>query len=157
MLKRSCIFASLILGLLSCGDSSVVFQDTHEMAGESWHKDSTVVFDFDIKDTNTLHDFYFNLRTTSSYEWANLFVFAEIKAPNELFNIDTVEFVLANKKGEWNGRKSGSIIENDLLFITKKRFPASGTYSLKFTQAMRQDQLSEIVDVGLRIKEITED
>jgi len=35
-------------------------------------------------------------------------------------------------------------------------FPEKGTYSLKFTQAMRQDDLTEIVDVGLRIKDVSQ-
>ena len=52
------------------------------------------------------------------------------------------------------GKHSGSVVENDLLFITKKRFPQTGTYNLKFVQAMRQDDLNEILDVGLRIKEV---
>lgn len=154
MIKVLGVLGIICLGLHSCGDADVVYQETKEIPATGWHKDTAYSFNFEIADTTTLHDFYFDLRTTSAYEWSNLFVFVEIKAPNDKFNIDTVEFVLANKKGEWNGKKSGSIVENDLLFITKKRFPEVGPYSLTFSQAMREDVLNEVVDVGLKIKEV---
>jgi len=98
MLKYFGIFVLLAIATSSCGDANVIFQETKEIPEESWNKDYPVSFDFEIDDTTRLHDFYFNLRTTSSYEWYNLFVFVEIIAPNELFNIDTVEFVFSNKK-----------------------------------------------------------
>ena len=79
-------------------------------------------------------------------------MFVEIESPTEKFNIDTVEFLLANSVGEWTGVSSGSIVTNKILFISKKRFPSIGTYTLSFNQAMRQDELDEIMDVGLIMK-----
>jgi gliding motility-associated lipoprotein GldH len=79
-------------------------------------------------------------------------MFVEIGSPEDQYNIDTVEFLLANSVGEWTGISSGSIINNKVLFINKKRFPALGTYRLTFNQAMRQDDLKEVMDVGIIIK-----
>lgn len=157
MFKQFVVFSLLAIGLLSCSDSGVVFQDSMEIPGAKWEKDAPISFDFSISDTMKRHDFYLNLRNTTAYEWSNLYLFVEIKFPNEKFNVDTVEFVLANKYGEWIGKKSGSIVDNDLLFIKGKRFPLKGDYSLSFSQAMRQDVLGEITDVGLRIKEAKKD
>ena len=118
----------------------------------TWNKNEGVSFDFDINDTAEFYDFYFNLRTSNLYEWSNLYMFVEIRSPEEQFNIDTVEFSLANSVGEWTGVSSGSIINNKILFISKKRFPSLGTYKLTFNQAMRQDDLTEVMDVGIIIK-----
>jgi gliding motility-associated lipoprotein GldH len=122
------------------------------MENNTWNKNEGVSFDFDINDTAQFYDFYFNLRTTNLYEWSNLYMFVEIGSPEEQFNIDTVEFSLANSVGEWTGISSGSIINNKILFISKKRFPSLGTYKLTFSQAMRQDDLTEVMDVGIIIK-----
>ena len=141
---------SLLLG--ACGDADIVYQDSKVIENNTWNKNEGVSFDFDIKDTTEFYDFYFNLRTSNLYEWSNLYMFVEIGSPEEQFNIDTVEFSLANSVGEWTGVSSGSIINNKILFISKKRFPSLGTYKLTFNQAMRQDNLTEVMDVGIIIK-----
>jgi gliding motility-associated lipoprotein GldH len=138
--------------LVSCGDSDIVYQSSKVIENSKWSKNEGVSFDFDINDTSEFYDFYFNLRTTNLYEWSNLYMFVEIGSPEDKFNIDTVEFSLANSVGEWTGVSSGSIINNKILFISKKRFPLQGTYKLTFNQAMRQDDLTEVLDVGIIIK-----
>ena len=138
--------------LISCGDSDVVYQNSKIIENNTWNKNESVTFNFDINDTNEFYDFYFNLRTTNLYEWSNLYMFVEIGSPEGQYNIDTVEFLLANSVGEWTGISSGSVINNKVLFINKKRFPALGTYRLTFNQAMRQDDLKEVMDAGIIIK-----
>ena len=138
--------------LISCSDPDVVYQNSKVIENNIWNKNDSVTFDFDINDTTDFYDFHFNLRTTNLYEWSNLFVFVEIRFPEGQHNTDTVEFLLANSVGEWTGVSSGSIINNKVLFINQKRFPALGTYRLTFNQAMRQDDLKEVMDVGIIIK-----
>ena len=138
--------------LISCSDPDVVYQNSKVIENNTWNKNDSVRFDFDINDTTEFYDFYFNLRTTNLYEWSNLYMFVEIRSPEDQYNIDTVEFLLANSVGEWTGVSSGSIINNKVLFINQKRFPALGTYRLTFNQAMRQDDLKEVMDVGIIIK-----
>jgi gliding motility-associated lipoprotein GldH len=143
---------AISLLLSSCGDVDIVYQNSKAIENNVWNKNDSISFDFDINDTTEFYDFYFNLRTTNLYEWSNLYMFVEIGSPEEQFNIDTVEFSLANSDGEWTGVSSGSIINNKILFISKKRFPSLGTYKLTFNQAMRQDDLTEVMDVGIIIK-----
>ena len=150
---NKCLYIFVISLLLSsCGDADIVYQNSKVMENNTWNKDEGVSFDFEISDTTEFYDFYFNLRTTNLYEWSNLYMFVEIGSPENLFNIDTVEFSLANSVGEWTGVSSGSIVNNKILFISKKRFPSMGTYKLTFNQAMRQDDLTEVMDVGIIIK-----
>ena len=49
-------------------------------------------------------------------------MFVEIGSPEEQFNIDTVEFSLANSVGEWTGVSSGSIINNKIFSLVKNGF-----------------------------------
>ena len=117
---------AISLLLSSCGDVDIVYQNSKAIENNVWNKNDSISFDFDINDTTEFYDFYFNLRTTNLYEWSNLYMFVEIGSPEEQFNIDTVEFSLANSDGEWTGVSSGSIINNKILFISKKRFPSLG-------------------------------
>tara|TARA_B110000285_G_scaffold100230_1_gene114227 strand:- start:148 stop:618 length:471 start_codon:yes stop_codon:yes gene_type:complete len=147
------LYISVVALLLSsCGDADIVYQNGKVIENNTWNKNEGVSFEFDINDTTEFYNFYFNLRTTNLYEWSNLYMFVQIESPEEQFNIDTVEFSLANPLGEWTGISSGSIINNKILFISKKRFPSLGTYKLTFNQAMRQDDLTEVMDVGIIIK-----
>tara|TARA_B110000285_G_scaffold183729_1_gene208028 strand:- start:161 stop:598 length:438 start_codon:yes stop_codon:yes gene_type:complete len=140
--------------LSSCGDADIVYQNSKVMENNTWNKNEGVSFDFEITDTTEFYKFYLNMRTTNLYEWSNLYMFVEIESPEDRSNIDTVEFVLANSVGEWTGVSSGSIINNNMLFIPKLRFQSLGTYILNFNQAMRQDDLTEVMDVGIIIKKV---
>ena len=150
---NKCLYIFVISLLLSsCGDADIVYQNSKVMENNTWNKNEGVSFDFEITDTTEFYKFYLNMRTTNLYEWSNLYMFVEIESPEDRSNIDTVEFVLANSVGEWTGVSSGSIINNNMLFIPKLRFQSLGTYKLTFNQAMRQDNLTEVMDVGIIIK-----
>jgi gliding motility-associated lipoprotein GldH len=46
----------------------------------------------------------------------------------------------------------GDIWDNRALFRERMRFPQSGRYTFEIEQAMRQNPLPQIMDVGLRIE-----
>lgn len=80
-------------------------------------------------------------------------MFVHSKYPNGYSDIDTLEFFLADPTGKWLGDNSGTIVENRAL-LSKGLFPATGTYTFTFEQAMRNDSLPEILDVGLSVRKI---
>lgn len=147
------VIAILALGLLtSCADGDVILEDTTPMAGQNWNSNDTVVFMFDIEDTVGYFDFYMNLRTTTSYEYSNCFVFATLVSPT-MYAVDTINIPLADpSSGRWLGEVSGSMVENHVLFMKNVRFHEVGEYGIKFVQGMRDEPLGEISDVGLTIK-----
>ena len=59
---------------------------------------------------------------------------------------------LADDKGQWLGDGMGDIWDNRALFRERMRFPQSGLYTFEIEQAMRQNPLPQIMDVGLRIE-----
>ena len=80
-------------------------------------------------------------------------MFIETTSPNGAVMIDTVEFILTDNNGKWLGKGLGSI--NSLLIPYKSniRFPYRGIYSFSLQQAMRQDVVDGLKDVGLCIQE----
>lgn len=155
-MKTGLIFSFICLVFLtsSCQGDAPFFEENKNIPEQNWDKNNVLSFSFEIKDTLAFYDFYFNLRTTTAYEWANLYAFVDMESPNDMVYRDTVELPLANDMGKWYGKNSGSLVENSVLFFKNVNFDRSGTYRVFITQAMRSDALAEIVDVGLKIVEV---
>lgn len=146
------ILLLLVAMLSSCVDGDILIEETTPISDQSWSSKDTVAFEFNIDDTTAYFDFYLNLRTTTSYEYANCFVFATLKSPTMIV-VDTIDIPLADKSsGRWLGDVSGSMVENHVMFIHKVRFHELGKYDISFVQGMRDEPLGEISDVGLTIK-----
>ncbi len=135
----------------SCTDESIFFEENKEIENQRWSQKDVVSFEFDIDDTLQRYDFYLNLRTTTSYEFSNIYIFTELISPT-LIAKDTIDPILAEQTGRWLGEESGSMVENNIWFMTNVRFTEMGHYQILFEQGMRKKELGEIVNVGLTIK-----
>lgn len=151
-IKRIAFLVTLLLGLIvtSCADENVFYEASEVMENQEWSATDTIAFEFDIQDTVQKYDFFMNMRITTSYEWANCYVFMSLAGP-ELVAFDTVQIPLADLTGKWNGKLSGSMVENNVLFMKSVRFPQPGKHKITFVQGMRDQNLSEVSDVGLTI------
>ncbi len=67
---------------------------------------------------------------------------------------DTMEVVLANGKGEWQGSGAGDIFDFKVPIKRNVRFPLAGKYKFVFEQGMRTDPLPLIMDFGLEIEKV---
>lgn len=143
-------YLPVLMALASC-DSTVVFEENQAIENASWKASAPVLFEFEMKDTTTLHNFYINLRNGENYAYSNIYVFVELEFPNGKKSIDTVECILADPTGKWIGSGSGSIYDNRFLYQHGKQFPLSGRYKVNIQQGMRTDELNGINDVGFRI------
>lgn len=159
MTKNRCLFIaflSFVLVLQSCKGEDIYFQKYTDFPKESWAADSPQTFDFEIEDTTELYDFFFNLRHTNDYVYRNIFVFWQLKSPDGRTKTDTAQFILADRKGKWLGvSASGTLIENSMWFL-KTKLPTKGRYTFSFTQGMREKELNDIKNVGLKISKSNE-
>jgi gliding motility-associated lipoprotein GldH len=147
----SAVFALLLL-LAGC-DSARVFEENREMENSSWNMNQKLNFEFDIPDTQTPYNLYFNLRHTDDYPFANIYVFFHTTVPGGEISTDTVEFQLANPQtGAWLGKGQGELHDCQMRFRTGMKFTKAGHYKLEIEQAMRSEQLDGIKDAGFRIE-----
>ena len=147
------LFSFLILAVVfhSCKGGDIYFQEYTEIENQSWDMKNVKSFDFEIRDTNALYDFFFNLRNTNDYPYANIFVFWKLESPDGKTKTDTAQFILARPNGQWLGNSaSGTVIDNSMYFF-KTKLPTRGVYTFNFTQGMRDNELLEVKDVGLKI------
>lgn len=151
-MRRSLFYCLFCLFLLSSCDDNRLYEYNHDLTNNSWGVDDTLGFRYDIQDTARSYNLFINLRNTPRYYYSNLYLFLKITAPNGKYSIDTVECVLADKKGKWLGNTAAGIIENKIAYKKNIHFPLEGPYTVTYIQAMRENELSGIASVGFRIE-----
>ena len=154
---RQGIIVLAVFSLLSC-TNNLLFKADKEIK-DGWHADSTIVFQFNISDTTNVFYSEINIRHTISYPFQNLFMFIHIITPDGQTKIDTLECVLADIVGKWNGKGMGDILDFTQIYKDSIVFKTEGNYKIVIEQAMRYGEfpsiksLKEIVSVGVCIKE----
>ena len=134
--------------LTSCGsdklyDESVVIPDA------KWDMENVPYFDVMVDDTLTDYAFYLNIRHLENYRYSNLFIFLHTEFPNGNITHDTIECTFAYPDGRWMSKGSGTIRSAKILLNPALRFPLSGEYHFEIEQAMRDEVLKGITDIGL--------
>lgn len=143
------------LFLYSCSKPAITQKEFP--IGESWHKDSILTFSFEQKASVKAYDIFLTIKNNDDYKWSNLFLFCDIYFPNKTEHIrDTLEFILADNKGEWTGKGT---LEYTSKFPFRKnvKFPQTGVYKISIQQAMRCSDNDNIINgisnVGFSIYE----
>jgi len=132
----------------------VVFTDSVAIPSEVWSLDNIPEFNADITDTASLCNVHFTLRTGTSYPYRNIWLFVKTVSPSGKSITDTLQYMLADEKGEWFGKGFGDIRELNLPYRTGVFFREKGTYSFIIRHGMRDENLNGVYDLGLRISKI---
>jgi gliding motility-associated lipoprotein GldH len=123
-----------------------------DIRNELWNIDSTANFKISVSDTLSVFNIYLNLRNTSSYPNSNLYLFIHTTSPGGASLRDTMECILADKRGRWLGKGFGKIRDNQLPYKRNIRFPEQGIYSINIQHGMRTNNLQGISSVGIRVE-----
>jgi gliding motility-associated lipoprotein GldH len=150
VLKQGAFFLLLPLLALSC-DPNRIYEENLAVENNTWHADDIKTFEFEMTDTLSALDLFINVRTTTDYPYSNLYLFLYSSYPDGYKDKDTLEFILAQPDGKWLGESSGTVVENQILISRGGRFRVPGKYTFKLQQAMREEELGEIIDVGFRV------
>jgi gliding motility-associated lipoprotein GldH len=146
------IYLVLLLALFfTACDEAVVFEANMPIERGKWESAKGALYEFDIKDTVALHNFYINLRNGEEYPYSNIFLFIEMEFPNGKKSVDTLECTLAAPDGKWYGSGLGDIYDNRIIYKERKQFPLEGHYKVNIQHAMRTDVLDGIYDIGFRV------
>ena len=153
-LQKQLIFITTILLLItfSACNMNAIYDENVKINESQWIENEAVNFKVDISDTLAHYDFYINLRNSTDYNYQNLYIFLTTFFPNDNITCDTIEFMLADQGGKWLGKGWGSLKENDILLKSNLTFPLSGEYKFVIQHAMREDTLSGISNIGVRIE-----
>lgn len=152
--KALFLFTGLLILLLAACNKGVLYQKYNSLPGNVWDIKNPVIFKVDIQDTINYYNIFINVRNADNYAYSNLYLFIDIASPMHINERDTMECILADPNtGKWLGQGLGDIWDNKILFKRNVRFPRKGEYSFTYTQAMREDKLPMIMDVGLSVEQ----
>ena len=151
---RNRIFSALVgvLVLTACQDQPY-FQQSFSFKNNTWAKKNNPSFSVEIKDTSKAYNFILTVRTTTSYAYSNAWVYLNSKSPNKEFAREPFEIKITDEKGRWLGKKTGSIVENRLVFRNRK-LSKPGKYTFVFEQGITKKVLYNVLDLGLEIEEV---
>lgn len=145
------IGGALIMLLFSC-NSNVVYSKYETLPESGWYAKNKLSYEVDITDASAYHNVFLTVRHADSYPYSNLFVFLTTTYPDGKTSVDTLECILANQKGEWQGDGAGEIWDNKIPLKQNLKFPQTGKYKFTFEQGMRTNPLPLIMDFGLIIE-----
>jgi gliding motility-associated lipoprotein GldH len=146
------LIAGSLIFLLSC-KNNILFTDSAEMPGSTWNLSNTPEFKVEITDTINRSNVFFTIRTGTDYSFRNIWLFATTTSPDgKKILTDTLEYELADEKGNWYGKGFGDIHELILPYRTNVFFPRKGVYIFKIQHGMRAGDLKGVYDIGLRIE-----
>lgn len=148
-LKKIAFALLLAMTFASCGNKDVVFDESVIIPNASWDNQELPYFDVNVEDTLSAYNFYLNIRHLENYRYSNFYMFMHTTFPDGNQTHDTVEIVLAYPDGRWVGSGSGSMRNNKILLNDNLYFPLKGTYRFEIEQAMREDVLDGVTDVGV--------
>lgn len=143
-----------LMSLMSC-NSDVFYEEHRSIDVTGWDMDDAVAFDVEIDDTTQYYDIFFDLRVNVTYPYANAFFFITTHFPDSTFAADTLECPLADATGKWYGKNGARYVDNRYYFRRTTRFPMTGAYRFEVTHGMRDSEMTDIKDVGLRLVKAT--
>ena len=153
MKKLIWMFCLVAIGfsLQSC-DSNRVYEEYHKIPDYNWSMKDTIRFEIDVTDTISVHNLLVNIRNTGGYAYSNMWLFVKQISPDGSMIDDKFECQLASEKGEWYGTGFGDIFDLQVPFKQNMVFPKSGVYTFEIVQGMRDEELKEVVNIGLRLE-----
>ncbi len=142
-----------LVGLLAGCGTRIIYAEQQPIPITGWEADSAVHFTFNITDTLAAYDLLIHVRHTQQYPYQNMWLFVEGVTPMGT-DCDTIEFYLADQRGQWLGNGWGNLRDMPVLYMQNVTFPA-GSYTCTIRQGMRDEYLRGINDIGLTV-EMTE-
>ena len=146
------LFVTIVVG--SCGNKNVIFDESVIINNASWNNEDLPYFDVNVEDTLSTYAFYLNIRHLENYRYSNFYMFLHSTFPNGNPTHDTIECILAYPDGRWVGEGSGSMRASKILLNNTLRFPLKGCYHFEIEQAMREDVLEGITDIGVCFEKV---
>lgn len=134
-----------VLFFSSCR-SDIVYSSFVSIPSGEWSADSVPQFGFTITDKEAAYDILLYVRHTERYPYQNMWLFV-----NNGQHRDTIEFYLADDRGQWLGDKHHGFIEMPVLFEEQYHFPDTGRYYMAIQHGMRDSVLRGVTDVGIEI------
>lgn len=133
------------LAFTSC-QKDIVFSQFVSIPSGEWGNEELAKFDYTISDKDADYRMLIYVRHTERYPYQNMWLFVDNGARR-----DTIEFYLADDRGQWLGDRHHGFIEMPVLFEQNYHFPDTGMYHMAIQHGMRDSVLRGVMDIGVEI------
>lgn len=149
-----CLFIILIV-CLSCNNRETYFQ-FYDLNEAKWSKLDTLYFDIDstLIEPNVNYEMTIELTNDSDYPYQNIWLYVQDNITSENFNRFELQYELADEMGRWYGSGFGALYQVSLNYKNPISFPEKKNYQLKIVQGMRDEPLTGIDKVGVKLTRI---
>ncbi len=168
--RNSLIGILLLLIVWSC-EQPAHYERSYTFKKNLWEQNVKPRFVLDIKELGKEHVFVLTLRTTTDYKYSNLWVFLNTKNPKGETTREPIEIAVTNSDGSWAGKKTGTIVETEVVFIRSKEgdfevfdrpgnaprmlkcsLAEAGKYTFMIEQGITQMAIDEVLDLTLLVE-----
>ena len=152
-LLRNSLFCLLGICLMAACNENTVYHSYQSLPDEGWGKSDTLSFLIPVTDSipPTLRLFA-EVRNRTDYPYHNLYLFiSQNLQDSTVWRTDTITINLADSTGRWIGNGWGCIYQS-AVFIKSVRPLYPANYTFKIMNGMKDEKLSGINDIGIRIE-----
>ncbi|MEG2079105.1 gliding motility lipoprotein GldH [Chryseobacterium sp.] len=136
---------------ISCGSSSE--EILMNPVNGKWSKKTIQKYNINISDHQNSKNIIFVVRNNNEYPYSNIRFIVDFKdLQTKKTEVDTLNYILAKPNGEWLGTGFGDTKETLFLYKVKYKFPKNGQYEINVKQAMRNENLPGIEDLGIKVE-----
>lgn len=156
-MKRYWLLLVLVSGILFSCNEGKVYQQYVDFEDRNWDINNKPRFDFTIDDVENNYNIYWNVRNSTHYPYARVFVNFTLRdsAGTTLYNKLLNDILFDPKSGKPSGKSGlGDLFDHRNNAMQNHKFPYRGRYSIELDQFMRTDTLSGVVSVGIEIEKI---
>lgn len=142
------------LHLLSC-QTIDLYEKVVPVPKHQWNHSFRPSFTFAIKDTASFYQLFIILRHNEKYNYNNIWLNLYAQAPGSKPERFPLELPLATNERGWLGSGMDDLYEHRIpltLDPEKFNFKKAGNYTFRIEQIMRDDPLTNVMNVGLRIE-----
>jgi gliding motility-associated lipoprotein GldH len=138
---------------ISC-DSNRIYEDNVDFKDRAWKIAEPAKFEFQISDTTKRYNLLMDVRNSTDYPFARLFVNYDLKKDSIALSKELISVYLFDQKtGKPFGNSGiGDIYDHQFFLLKNYSFKKMGQYQMGLKQFMRQDTIPGILAVGLRVE-----
>lgn len=147
------LIAAFSIAITGCAKNNV-FEKNVTIKNHQWNSSDKQIILFNVEDTTSLYNVFITIRHNDAYRYNNIWLNVYTKAPGDTkVTKQQLDLTLGNNRQGWLGSGMDDIFYHRVR-ITREpvQFKKKGIYEFSLEQIMRDDPLSDILNVGLRIE-----
>lgn len=156
MTKRfaySLILVAVTCILFSCKYKVGYYEKTAAVPEHSWSSKFRPNFTVEILDTAAAYNIYVVVRHSDAYHYNNLWINFTSIAPGSVAETQKLNLKLGDNT-KWLGSSMDDIVDHRILVNRNPVKLKAGNYIFMLENIMREDPLTEILNVGVRVSKV---